>query len=197
MARLPVLDVDQLTDQQRAVVDAIHAGPRGSADPGIGLRGPFSVWVRSPNVGMPAQQLGAAVRFDTSLSDQVREVAICVVGAFHRAKFEFAMHGPMAVAAGVDAAAVETIRRRGTPSLPADQAAGHDLAVQLLRDHRIDDATYQTAVDLLGEGGVIELVTTIGYYCLVSLLLNAFEVPLPAGITDPFPDADSPNRPYP
>ena len=141
---------------------------------------------------MPAQQLGAAARFDTSLSDQVREVAICVVGAFYRAKFEFAMHGPMAVAAGVDAAAVETIRRRGTPSLPADQAAGHDLAVQLVRDHRIDDATYRTAVDLLGENGVIELVTIIGYYCLVSLVLNAFEVPLQAGMPDPFPDADSP-----
>ena len=190
MARLPALDIDQLTDRQRAVVAAINAGPRGAADPSIGLRGPFSVWVRSPNVGMPAQQLGAAVRFDTSLSDQVREVAICVVGAFYRAKFEFAMHGPMAVAAGVDAAAVETIRQRGIPSLPADQAAGHDVAVQLLRDHRIDDATYQTAVDLLGEGGVIELVTIIGYYCLVSLVLNAFEVPLQAGLTDPFPDAD-------
>ena len=192
MARLPALDIDQLTDQQRAVLDAINAGPRGGADPNIGLRGPFSVWVRSPTIGMPAQQLGTAARFDTSLSDQVREVAICVVGAFYRAKFEFAMHGPMAVAAGVDAAAVETIRRRGTPSLPADQAAGHDLAVQLVRDHRIDDATYRTAVDLLGENGVIELVTIIGYYCLVSLVLNAFEVPLQAGMNDPFPDADSP-----
>ena len=108
MARLPALDIDQLTDRQRAVVAAINAGPRGAADPSIGLRGPFSVWVRSPNVGMPAQQLGAAVRFDTSLSDQVREVAICVVGAYYRAK----------------------------------------------------------------------------------LVLNAFEVPLQAGLTDPFPDAD-------
>lgn len=192
MDRLRALDIDQLTDQQRAVLDAINAGPRGGADPNIGLRGPFGVWVRSPPIGMPAQQLGAAARFDTSLSDQVREVAICVVGAYYRAKFEFAMHGPMAVAAGVDAAAVETIRRRGTPSLPADQAAGHDLAVQLVREHRIDDATYRTAVDLLGENGVIELVTIVGYYCLVSLVLNAFEVPLQAGMTDPFPGADSP-----
>ena len=72
------------------------------------------------------------------------------------------------------------------------QRADHDLAVRLVRDHRIDDATYRTAVDLLGENGVIELVTIIGYYCLVSVVLNAFEVPLPAGMTDPFPDADSP-----
>ena len=187
MARLPVLDINQLTDQQRAVLDAINAGPRGAADPGIGLRGPFGVWVRSPSIGMPAQQLGAAARFHTSLNDQVREVAICVVGAYYRAKFEFAMHGPMAVAAGVDAAAIETIRLRGTPPLPADQAASHELAVQLLRDHRIDDATYQTAVGVLGDGGVIELVNIIGYYCLVSLVLNAFEVPLQAGMTDPFP----------
>ena len=137
---------------------------------------------------MAAQQLGAAARFGTSLA--VKEVAICVVGAFYRAKFEFAYHGPLAIAAGVAPAAVEAIRlgRPPTlPKLPETQAVSYAVASELVRDHRISDATYARARAAFGEQGVIELVTVVGYYCLVALVLNAFEVPLDAGVPDPFP----------
>ncbi len=186
MSRLPPLDVDDLKPEQREVLDAIRRGPRGAR---IGLVGPFDVWVRAPRIGQAVQSLGAAARFATTLSENVKEVAICTVGAHYRARFEFAAHSRMAVAAGVTPAVVEAIRAGAEPSFERDdEALAYRLARALVTTHRIDDDSYRQAERTFGEQALIELVTIIGYYCLVSLTLNAFEVPLTDAMTDPFPD---------
>jgi 4-carboxymuconolactone decarboxylase len=40
---------------------------------------------------------------------------------------------------------------------------------------------YDEAIEMLGETGVVELVGLLGYYSLVSMTLNTFEVGLPDG----------------
>ena len=182
--RLPPPTEDRLDAAQRAVLAAIRDGPRGGAD---GLAGPFGVWVRAPAVGGPAQALGAAVRFASSLADDIREIAICTVGAHYRARFEFATHRALAEAAGVDPHALDRLRDAEPPGFAGSQALAHQVARALLETHRIDDALYLAARDAFGENGLIELVTTVGYYCLVSLTLNAFDIPLAPGVADPFP----------
>jgi 4-carboxymuconolactone decarboxylase len=47
-------------------------------------------------------------------------------------------------------------------------------------------ATFDRARKELSETGVIDLVGIIGYYGLVSVTLNAFELPLPDGEKVPF-----------
>ena len=144
--------------------------------------------MRAPKVGGAVQALGAAVRFGSSLAENVKEVAICTVGEFYRAKFEFAAHKRLARRAGVDEAALERMQRGEDPQLEGDKALAYSVASQLVKVHRIDAATYEAAEVAFGEEGLIELVTTIGYYCLVCLTLNAFEVPLPESWTDLFPE---------
>ncbi|HSG88803.1 MAG TPA: carboxymuconolactone decarboxylase family protein [Pseudomonadales bacterium] len=185
MPRLPPITAADLNAEQRVVLDAIQAGPRGA----MGLAGPFGVYVRAPAVGQAAQALGAAVRFGTLLEETLREIAICTVGAHFRAKFEFAAHAELALRAGVAPAVVEALRLRQMPVF-VDEAEGtvHAIATALLVDHRLDDALHDRGMALLGQTRMIELVTTVGYYCLVSLTLNAFEVPLEDGMVDPFPD---------
>ncbi len=191
MSRLSPLDVEGLNDEQRAVLDAIRSGPRGA---GVGLAGPFGVWVRAPRIGNAVQALGAAARFETRLPDNVKEVAICTVGAHYRARFEFAAHSRMALTAGVAAAAVEAIRSGAEPRFERDgEALAYRVASELLTGHRLDDATCRQAVEAFAEEGLVELVTIVGYYCMVSLTLNAFEVPLADGMTDPFPDPAAPS----
>lgn len=182
--RLPPLDEDRLDDDQRAVLAALRAGPRGA---GVGLVGPFGVWVRAPAVGGPTQALGAAVRYATSLADDVREVAICTVGAHYHARFEFAAHRALAEQAGVAAAALERLRDGNAPGFDGAQDLAWRVARSLLEQHRLDDTLYAEAGATFGEAGLVELVTTIGYYCLVSLTLNAFDVPLTAAMADPWP----------
>ena len=106
MARLSPLQESNLTEQQRAVLDAIRSGPRGN----MGLVGPFGVYVRAPGVGQAAQALGAAVRFNTAIAENVKEVAICTVGAFYQARFEFAAHAELARKAGVSQPIIEALR---------------------------------------------------------------------------------------
>jgi 4-carboxymuconolactone decarboxylase len=187
MTRLSPLDPVELNPEQRAVLDAINNGPRGKGRQ-IGLIGPFGVYVRAPKIGMAAQALGAAARYQTMLADNVREVAICTVGAHHRAKFEFAAHAPMAAAAGVDADVIEAIRTGREPVFrKPDEAMSYRVARELLQAHRLSDDTFAEAKAMFGESALIELVSVIGYYCMVSLTLNAFEVPLLESMDDPFP----------
>lgn len=186
-SRLPDLTEADLTDEQRAVLEAIEASPRGG-NRRVGLVGPFGLWVRAPRLGQAAQQLGAAVRFQGALPDNVREVAICTVGAFFHSRFEFAAHAPLALAAGVSESVVEAIRGGAEPPFQDDrEALAHAVTRQLLQDHRIEPDTYARTVTVLGVEQTVELVTTVGFYCLVSLSLNAFEIPLEDGMPDPFP----------
>ncbi len=188
MSRLSPLDEPMLSTQQRALYDALNNGPRARRDK-IGFIGPFGVWLHSPTIGDAAQSFGAVARFKTALPERIKEIAICTVGAYYRAKFEFAAHGPMAIAAGVPAEAVEAIRVGADPGFTdAADTASYRVARALLLQHRLSDATYADAIEQFGESPLVELVSVIGYYCLVCLTLNAFDVPLTQQMKDPFPD---------
>ena len=137
-----------------------------------------------------SRQLRAAARFETDLAENLKEVAICTVGAFHKAKFEFTAHKNLALAAGVDRVCLEQLQTGGSPGFEGDESLVHEVAKELLHEHRISNDTYANAIAALGEQQVIELVTIIGYYCMISHTLNAFEVPLLDNMQDPFPQFD-------
>jgi 4-carboxymuconolactone decarboxylase len=184
MSRLSTLDEKNLAPDARAFLEALQSGPRGK----VPLIGPFAVWAHAPTLGIAAQAFGGTLRFKTSLPERIKEIAICTVGAHYKAKFEFAAHGPMAIAAGVPAEAVDAIRLGKDPGFtdPADLAS-YRVARELLLEHRLSDATFADAKARFGEAALVELVTIIGYYCLISLTLNAFDVELTSRMTDPFP----------
>jgi 4-carboxymuconolactone decarboxylase len=181
MSRLPYLRRDDLDDAGRAVWDGLESS-RGRTvvnDDG-GLVGPFNAWVHAPVVGRRLSGLGATLRFETSIERRLLELAIIVVAAHWKAEFEWWAHARMAREHGVADEIVDAIRRGETPAFVADdEALVHDFARQLVVAGRVDDPTYAGAAELLGDQGVVELVSLCGYYTLVSFTLNAFMVPLP------------------
>lgn len=188
MSRLSHLDVEELSPEQKELHDKIQQGPRGQGR-NIGMIGPFGVWVRSPKIGDAIQNVGAVARFEGSLTEDVKEVAICTVGAHFRAKFEFAAHRNLALRAGVDEEIVDAIHNEQTPKFSDDkQRIAYQVAHQLLNAKRVYPDTYAEAEKLFGENTLIELVSIIGYYCMVSVTLNMFEIPLTDGMADPWPD---------
>jgi 4-carboxymuconolactone decarboxylase len=106
MARIPDLVVEKLNAEQRQVYDAILSGPRGIVE------GPLRVWVTSPGLANHAQALGAFCRYNTSLPPRLSELAILVTGSYWRAGFEWAVHAPIAIKAGIAPAIAEAIRDR-------------------------------------------------------------------------------------
>lgn len=189
MSRLSPLDLNHLNTDQQRVYDTLRHGPRGDDQHKLKLEGPFGVWVRAPEVGEAVQALGKIARFGTSIKNDIREIAICVIGAHFRAKFEFAVHRELAHKTGISPLVTEALRDGRVPEFDnGEQQLCYRLAAGLLTKHRIDEQTYRAAINAWGETGVIELVNIIGYYTIVALTLNAFEIPLGAGMQDPFPD---------
>jgi 4-carboxymuconolactone decarboxylase len=188
MSRLDDLNLEELSAEQRRVYDAIVSGPRGA------VRGPLRVWLQSPALADRAQALGAFCRFSTTLPPRLTELAILVTGAYWRARFEWHAHAPLALKAGLDPDAIEAIRTGRTPQWAhEDDAAVYAFAHALTWTRQVPDAIYARVQQILGVTALIELVGILGYYTLVSMTLNAFEVPLPAGVSDPF--GDLPARP--
>ena len=187
MTRLPLQTRDALDDDGREVWDSITA-TRGSivTDQGA-LMGPFNAWVTAPGIGGRLADLGAALRFESSIERRLLEVAIITVGARWRAEFEWWAHSRMAVAHGVSQEVVDAIGRGTAPPLRDDERVVHAVARQLVEDGHVDGATYDAARALLGDRGLVELVTLCGYYTLVSFTLNAFEVALPPGEAPTWP----------
>lgn len=174
--RLPDLEPDALTPEQRAAYDAIAAGPRGAVE------GPLRVWVRNPGFADRAQALGQYARYDSSLPPVLSELAILVTARLWSSGFEWNQHAPIAAAAGVSAATIDAIGHGRRPQL-ADvrQQAVFEFSVELHRDRRVSDAVFRAACDHLGTEGVIDLVGICGYYTLISMTINAFQVSDDAG----------------
>ena len=166
----------QLDAAQRRVYDEIVAGPRGE------VVGPLGVWLRRPELADRAQRLGEYARYGTSLPPVLSELAILVVARTWGSEFEWLVHKPIALAAGVPPDAVEAIRSDRTPLLedPA-QSAVYAFCAALLSEHHVNDDLYSGAVSVLGEKGVVDLVGILGYYSLISMTINAFRVPPPEG----------------
>jgi 4-carboxymuconolactone decarboxylase len=162
---------DRLSDPQKALRDAIASGPRGR----FRMSGPFAIWMEAPELGLLAQQLGGHVRFKTSLPPRLSEFAILCTARTWRAQYEWQAHAPMAENAGVKPASVKAIQSGRRPSgAPADELAIYDFVKQLYRDRRVNDRTYKRVHKFLGNAGMVELVGTLGYYVMISMMLNVF-----------------------
>jgi 4-carboxymuconolactone decarboxylase len=181
MQRIEDIVPTELDAEQRQVYDAILSGPRGV------VQGPLRVWLHSPQLADRAQSLGAFCRYGTVLDQRLSELAILVTGAFWQAGFEWHVHAPIALAAGLDPDAVEAIRTGGMPRFArADEAVVYAFAQELLTTKRVSRETYAQAENALGRRGVVDLVGILGYYGLISMTITAFEIAVPAGAPEPF-----------
>jgi 4-carboxymuconolactone decarboxylase len=183
MTRLSVLRRDELEPAGQDVWDRI-VGTRAEqiVGPDGTLVGPFNAFVHSPDVGRRLTSLGTALRFGTSIDRRLTEVAIITVGARWQAEFEWWAHARMAREHGVPDAVVDAIGRGEEPPFAAeDERTIYAVARELSAAGQVSQASYDAARDLLGEAGMVELVSLCGYYTLISFVLNAFAVPLPPG----------------
>lgn len=187
MSRLRPVDPADHDDQQREVYDRL-VETRGLVA-GRPVGGPFDVWLLNGDLARRAVGMGNMFRFGLSVDRRRIELAILVTGRFWTAQYEWYAHERMARDAGVPDSVITAIHEDRRPDFadPADEAV-YDLCSTLHRTHRVDDATFATAVEHFGQQGVAELVNLIGFYTMVSLTLNTFEVPLPEGVEPPFPD---------
>lgn len=183
--RLPPLALEDLTPEQRRVHDLIASGPRGRVPV------PFLAWLRNPGLAERAQELGAQCRYRTSLPPRLSELAILVTAYAWRAPYEWGAHAGEARKAGLSDEVIAAIGRGVTPSgLADDEAVVHAFAREAQNTRRVSDETYDRALAVLGERGVVDLTMILGYYCLISMTLNVFRIPARDGVAVPFAAPD-------
>jgi 4-carboxymuconolactone decarboxylase len=181
--RLPAIPEDKLSDEQRALMDAIASGPRGS----FKMSGPFFCYLHAPAFGELAQKLGAYCRFGTSIAPRLTEFAILATAHHHKAQYEWAAHEPQALRAGVKPKTIDDLRMGREPkSAPKDERALYAFIKELHRTGRASDRSYKAAHAILGDAGMVELVGLLGYYGMVAMTLNVFRMPVPDGTPLPF-----------
>ncbi len=175
--RFPPLAHEQMTDEQRAVVDAIQSGPRGA-----GLRGPFNALLRSPTLCDLVQRVGAYVRFGSSIPASLNELAICMAGRKWGAQYEFFAHRRIGIEAGLNPAILDAVALGQRPAdMNGDETIVYEFVTDLLSTGQVSDGRYGAAAERFGERGIMDLVGAVGYYSLVSMVLNVAQVPLPDG----------------
>jgi 4-carboxymuconolactone decarboxylase len=173
---MPPIPADRMTPEQRQAVEEIVAGPRGA------LIGPFIPALRSPAFMQRLQALGEYLRYEQVLEPRLREMVILMTARTWTQQFEWHVHHPLALRAGLPQAVTDAIAEGRRPGdMTEDEAVVHDVVTELERNRSVSDATYARAVTRFGEQGVVDLVGTVGYYSLLAMLMNVARTPLPAG----------------
>src|SRR3978361_2526249 len=149
--RFPTLTPDQMTDEQRAVVDSIQSGPRYA-----GLRGPFNALLRAPALCDLVQRVGAYVRFGSSIPAPLNELAICMAGGRWGAQYEFYAHRRLGIDAGLNPAILDAVAAGRRPGdMGGDETIVYEFVTDLLSTGQVSDASYDAAMTRFAERGTM------------------------------------------
>jgi 4-carboxymuconolactone decarboxylase len=182
--RVDDVDPADMTDEQRALYEWYTTGPRAAPDspfslvrPDGRLQGPPAIWILSPTFGHALQQIGGAVRFGSRLPARAREIAILLVGHHHHSAFELYAHRLAGAAAGLTESDLAALAANKEPAGMSDVEACAFRTTRRILDHgTLDDDEFRGAAGVLGEAGLLELVTIVGYYNMVAWQLAVFDV---------------------
>ena len=146
-----------MTLEQKTMVDHLLAGERG------GVRGPFNVLLRSPEVGDLAAEFGGAMRFRIPIPPPVRETIILMTGRYWMAQYEWNAHKTAALQNGVSPAIVDSIAIGKRPfGMPPEMVIAYNLIDELLTSHQVSNAAFHAAIDKYGERGVVDMIALSG-----------------------------------
>jgi 4-carboxymuconolactone decarboxylase len=176
MSRFEVLQPEQMSPRQREVAAAIASGPRGA------LKGPFLALIHNPELANTAQALGEHLRFGTGLPQTLVEIGVLVTAQRWQCAYEWAAHVRIAREAGLRDEIITAIAVRARPeSLDADEALVLTFFDETVWKGAPSDTSFEAAVARFGHATTLDLLAVCGYYTMLAFVLNAAQLPLPAG----------------
>lgn len=175
MSRLPPVDPADLNNAQRAAYDEILR-VRGQ------VRGPFAIWLTSPELCERALSLQDWFPKQGKLDRRLLELMILVMARSATAQFAWYVHEPHALRLGVSQSVIDAIRERRTPDFDKeDERLVYDITRELDATRTLSQTTYDRGIAMLGAEQMVELVSAVGFYVMVALTLNTFQAPVPGG----------------
>jgi alkylhydroperoxidase family enzyme len=171
MARIPYFDLAQATPAFRELV---------------ATRPPLNIYRMVAHGGATADgflALGSAILRHSELDPQLRELVILRVGALCGSHYEVFQHRRVAARAGVPAAKIEAVLQNPKSDPPAAAFSTRELDVlhytdAVVREVKAPAPLFDAVAAALPHRQLVELMMTIGFYMLVSRLLENLEVEL-------------------
>ena len=161
-----------MTSEQKRAEEEFRAGR------GHGLIGPFAVMLRSPEVMLRAKGMGDYLRFRNVLPKRVSEMVILITAREWTQQFEWSHHYKYAMEAGLSPQIADAIAEGRRPEKMAeDETAAYDFSIELHRYKSVSDASYDRALKMFGEPGIIDLTGLNGYYSLLAMMMNVARTP--------------------
>ena len=172
--RMPEIPRDKMTEAQKKAADEFVAG-RGAPP-----SGPFVPMLRSPEVMLRAKAMGDYLRFKSVLPPRISEFAILITARQWTQQYEWAIHAPIALKAGVKPEVVKAIAD-GTrpPDMSEEESIVYDFCTELHQNKSVSDAAYSRALAKFGEQGIIDLTGINGYYTFLSMMMNVTRTAAP------------------
>jgi 4-carboxymuconolactone decarboxylase len=180
--RMPPIAAEKMTDAQRKSAAELASGRRGS------VRGPFNAFLRSPALMDHVQKLGAYIRYDSLIELRLRELAALMAARDWTQQYEWHAHVPHALQAGIQAETIEAVLEGRRPTaMAADEEIVYDFVTELLVTRGVSDPTYARGLRQFGEAGVVELISVVGYYAMLAMVMNVARTAIPDGKPLPLP----------
>jgi len=183
--RLPEIPADKLSEAQKKATEQFRE------ERGTPIFGPFVPLLRSPDLMLADKAMGDYLRFKSVLPPRIREFVILITARQWMQQYEWDVHCPIAIKAGLGQEIVKTVAEGRRPTaMSDDEAAVYEFCVELHRNGSVSDPTYAAALAKFGEQGVVDIVGLNGFYTLQAMILNVARTPLPKGSAPalrPFP----------
>lgn len=177
--RLGAVPTDKLTAQQRAAIEAFKKDRRGAE-----VFGPFVPMLWSPEAMVRAGALGDYLRYRSAYPPALSEFIILLVARHWSQQFEWSVHCPIALKAGIDRSIVDAIAEGRRPqTMSEEQEILYDFCTELIRNRGVSDPTYARVLSRFGEKGVVDATCMVGYYTLLAMVLNTARTPPEPGVT--------------
>lgn len=184
--RLPLIDPATLTEEQKPLYEDMKAGIASNfndfktVDDTGALLGPWNPWLHEPVIGKAVWELTKAMSMQATLPDPARQIAILVTGAHFGSAYEIYAHIAVAEREKMSAHRLSELCANIKPrDLDEQESVAYDVAFALVNGGVLPEPCYALAVKTFGQHGANELIYLVGLYCLVSMTLNGFNVPVP------------------
>lgn len=174
LTRLPPLTRDDLDAAGKIIYDNIVGdGPPPRT-------GPVALSLYSPPIAKVFDELNSYLRYNGVLSPRHTEVAIIAATWEIAQQYEYSAHEGAALQYGAPQAVIDTIKFNREPvGLPAEETVIIKLARAIMRDHKVEPALYAEAEAMFGRRGIVEMVTVMGDYVMVGMVMTAIDQHLP------------------
>jgi 4-carboxymuconolactone decarboxylase len=138
----------------------------------------YQVLLNSGPIASGWERMLTAVRNQTCIPADLREIIILRIAVLNRAAFEFEAHQPIAERAGVSAEKIAALREPDLPGSILNEKEALLVAITdaMTRDIDVPDALFERLRGHFDDQGIVEVIATIAAYNMVSRFLVALRI---------------------